>query len=54
MPVISINLSERAYDVYRTLKKGHRSQVMSAALMQWKAQVEEDSIVSKRYRDGDI
>jgi len=55
MPVISsINLTEKAYDVFRGIKKGERSATISAALLQWYAKYEEERIVSKRYRDGDI
>jgi len=55
MPVISsINLTEKAYDVFRRIEKGKRSATISAALLQWRAQIEEAAIVSKRYREGDI
>jgi len=55
MPIISsINLTEKAYDIYREIKKGKRSATISAALMQYHALSVESAIVSKRYREGDI
>lgn len=37
MPNVTITMSEKAYDVYRTWAKGGRSQKVSAAILQWNA-----------------
>ena len=37
MPVVSVNLSENAYEIYKQIEKMRRSNVISAALMQWNA-----------------
>lgn len=37
MPTVTITMSEKAYDIYRDLHKGHRSNIVSAALLQWNA-----------------
>ena len=41
MPNVSINLTEKAYDVFRYLDKGSRSRIMSAALLLWNSQLDE-------------
>jgi hypothetical protein len=37
MPVVSVNLSENAYEIYKEIEKMRRSKIISAALMQWNA-----------------
>jgi hypothetical protein len=39
MPTISITITEKAYDLYRSWEKGQRSQRVSAAISLWNAQV---------------
>lgn len=41
MPTITASLSDRAYEIWRELEKGHRSKQLSAALIQWKVQLDE-------------
>ena len=37
MPTVTITMSEKAYDVYRTWMKGDRSNKVSASILQWNA-----------------
>lgn len=37
MPTVTISMSDKAYDIYRTWTKGTRSNRTSAAIMQWNA-----------------
>ena len=37
MPTVTITMSEKAYDVYRTWIKGDRSNKVSASILQWNA-----------------
>jgi len=39
MPTVSISLSPKAYNIYAELPKTTRSNVVSAALLQWHAQL---------------
>jgi len=40
MPTITASLSEQAYEIWRELEKGKRSRQLSAALVQWKHQLD--------------
>jgi len=51
MPIITINLDERAYDIYRQLEKGKRSRQMSTALIQWWYSVQEYTKHSQERRE---
>ena len=35
MPTVTITMSDKAYDIYRTLDKGTRSKQVSAAILEW-------------------
>ena len=35
MPTVTITMSEKAYDIYRTLDKGTRSKQVSVAILEW-------------------
>jgi len=39
MPIVTISMTDKAHDLYRTWEKGQRSQRVSAAICLWNAQV---------------
>jgi len=40
MPTVTMSLNDEAYDIFRDIEKGKRSQKVSAAIILWKSQLD--------------
>jgi len=41
MPTVTMSLNDEAYDIFRDIEKGKRSQKVSAAILLWKATIDQ-------------